>query len=85
MPKDETTAISLDDMLGKRAKIITGKALPGQPAQAKLTDRYGQTHYLLVEPTAGSVSEGDELVLVRKEGAVFVGAAPFSSDLRPSD
>jgi hypothetical protein len=82
MPKDETTAITLDELRGKRATIILGTAQPGNPTRATITDFHGQTHYLLVEPDNGTVTEGDELILVRREGDVFVGTSPFSTDFR---
>jgi hypothetical protein len=84
MPKDETTAISLEDLRGKRATILLGSATPGSPTRARITDFHGQAHYLLVEPDTGTVSEGDELILVRREGDVFVGTAPYSTDFQPT-
>lgn len=50
MPKDETTAVSGDSLVGRPAQILLGKASIGSPAQAKLTDEFGQTHYVMVEP-----------------------------------
>lgn len=50
LPKDESTAVSGDSLVGRQARIVLGDASIGQPAQAKLTDEYGQTHYVMVEP-----------------------------------
>jgi len=50
IPKDETTAISGDSLVGSSARILIGHASIGSPAQAKLTDKHGQTHYIMVEP-----------------------------------
>lgn len=50
IPKDETTAVSTDSFVGRVATITLGTARKGEPAQAKLTDRHGQTHYVMVEP-----------------------------------
>lgn len=82
MPKDETTAVDLDSLRGLRATICLGTASVGNPNRAVVRDHYGQFHYLMVEPDVGTVSEGDELILVRREGNVFVGTAPYSSDLK---
>lgn len=50
MPKDETTALSVTDLIGREATIILGECKIGKPAQAKLTDQFNQTHYILIEP-----------------------------------
>jgi len=48
--KDETTAVSSSSFLNKTAVITIGTARVGYPAQAKLTDKYGQAHYIMIEP-----------------------------------
>ena len=50
LPKDESSAISSDSLIGRQARIVLGHASMGLPAQAKLTDEYGQSHYIMVEP-----------------------------------
>lgn len=77
MPVDETTAIALDDLVGRRATIVVGTARSGSPARASVRDRHGQVHYVMVEPTdeRQSVGEGGTILLVRREGAHFVGLA----------
>lgn len=50
IPKDESTAVTGDSLVGSSARILLGYASIGSPAQAKLTDKYGQTHYVMVEP-----------------------------------
>lgn len=50
LPKDESSAISSDSLIGRQARIVLGHASIGLPAQAKLTDEYGQSHYIMVEP-----------------------------------
>lgn len=74
LPRDETTAVSEESLIGLEAVITLGRARKGSPAQARLRDRYGQTHYVMVEPEAdGMVFEtGDPVLLVmRAQGAVF--------------
>jgi len=57
MPREETEAVSEDSFIGLTAVVTLGTAKKGNPAEAKLTDEYGQTHYILVEPG----SDGSEL------------------------
>jgi hypothetical protein len=75
LPGDETTAISLDKLLGKRAEIVVGEARRGSPARGRVRDVHGQTHYVMVEPTddTGWLATGATALLVRREGDLFIG------------
>jgi membrane protein implicated in regulation of membrane protease activity len=75
LPHDETTAVSLDTLLGKRATVTVGTARRGSPAQARVRDIHGQSHYVMIEPhdDAHSVSEGETVLLVRREANIFIG------------
>ncbi len=77
MPGDETTAISLDSLVGKRAQITIGSARRGSPAQARVRDVHGQSHYVMVEPVTdgSSVGAGETVLLVAREGEIFIGLA----------
>ena len=50
LPTDETTAVSLDSLVGRRGHIVVGTASLGTPARAKVRDAFGHSHYVLVEP-----------------------------------
>jgi hypothetical protein len=73
IPQEETTAISRASFIGRAAIVTTGVATLGNPAQAKLTDEHGQTHYLLVEPEADGVQlpSGMTVILTGQAGVVF--------------
>nr|WP_314260580.1 YqiJ family protein [uncultured Devosia sp.] len=73
MPKEETEAVSTKAFVGRIATVFRGVAGPGAPAEAKLTDIHGKTHYLLVEPDQGEAAmpEGSEVLIVRQEGPVY--------------
>lgn len=75
VPRDETTAIGLDNLLGKRATVTVGTARRGSPAQARVRDVHGQSHYVMVEPTGDdqAACAGTTLLLVRREGDLFIG------------
>ncbi|WP_130802193.1 YqiJ family protein [Acinetobacter ihumii] len=67
LPKDETTAIYIEDLIGQQAEIILGIAKVSSPAQAKVKDQFGQTHYVLVEPEDDEVfQQGQIVILTRK-------------------
>jgi len=73
MPKDETTAIALDELVRRDAEIQIGTARAGSPARAKVIDRHGQAHNVMVEPhdAATQLNAGDTVLLVRREGETF--------------
>jgi len=77
MPHDETTAVSLDSLVGRRATVTVGTARVGSPARARVTDIHQQAHYIMVEPSerASAVETGGTLLLVRREGGIFIGLA----------
>lgn len=73
MPKEESDAVSTKAFVGRVATVFRGIARAGHPAEAKLTDIHGKTHYLLIEPDAGEADmpEGSEVVIIRQEGPVY--------------
>jgi len=73
MPKDETYVVSEDNFIGMVATLTLGHAEAGKPAQAKLMDKHGQTHYILVEPdnSANVFKQGEKGLIVSKNGALF--------------
>ena len=75
IPKDETTAIDLDDLVRRDAEIQIGTARAGSPARAKVIDVHGQAHFVMVEPhdQTLALNAGDTVLLVRREGQTFYG------------
>ncbi|URW76065.1 YqiJ family protein [Sphingomonas donggukensis] len=73
LPSDFTTAVPIEDMVGRGATIVVGRAEQGSPARARVTDQFGQAHYVMVEPdTPDQVfEEGEAVLLVRQQGAGF--------------
>ncbi|NQY12523.1 MAG: YqiJ family protein [Henriciella sp.] len=73
MPKEETDAVSRNAFIGAVATIIRGEAEQGKPAEAKLRDVNGTTHYILVEPDQSGLkfAQGNEVLLVKKSGSIF--------------
>lgn len=73
LPGDETTAVSELTFVGREAVVTLGTARHGEPAQAKLRDEHGQTHYVMVEPgdPFETFVQGTPVLLVQKNGARF--------------
>jgi hypothetical protein len=83
MPGDETEAVSEESFIGRIAVVTLGEARAGKPAQGKLSDQHGQTHYVMLEPAAsGEVFEtGASVLLIGQEGAVFQGIRNMDPNL----
>jgi len=75
MPRDETSAIGLDELVRREAEIQIGTARTGSPARAKVIDIHGQAHFVMVEPhdATTELQTGDTVLLVRREGQTFYG------------
>ncbi|MCL2178073.1 MAG: YqiJ family protein [Proteobacteria bacterium] len=73
LPKDESSAISLDALVGRAGIIVIGTARMGAAAQARVRDEHGRSHYVMVEPdNENSVFEtGTEILLVKRLGAKY--------------
>ncbi|KUF10539.1 OB-fold-containig protein [Pseudoponticoccus marisrubri] len=67
LPKTETEALS-ERHLGRRAGVVTqGTAARGRPAEVRVTDRYGNSHYLRAEPLRDEarIAQGTEVLVLR--------------------
>lgn len=80
-PEHETYAVSANSFVGRSAVITLGTAAAGQPAEARLRDEHGSTHYVRVEPLDPDdrFPTGTEVVLRRREGSVFRAVAAHRS------
>lgn len=82
MPKDETEAVSAASFIGRPAQITLGTAVHGSPAQARLKDKHGQSHYVMVEPDNEheSFTQGAQILLVRQAGSTFYAITDDRTD-----
>lgn len=75
IPKNESYAISINDLIGASATIIVGAAKLGTPTQAKVIDKYGSTHYVLIEPEDINdvFLEGEVVAISERNNTIFKG------------
>jgi hypothetical protein len=73
LPRDESEAVSSDSFLGCEAEITIGTARRGHPTEAKLRDKWGKTHYVLVEPEheAQFFPMGSRVLLLTRREHIF--------------
>lgn len=85
LPRDETTAVQVDALVGRVATILTGVAQPGSPARARVIDHHGHPHLVMAEPAnAGQrFAEGETVLLVERRAHHFAAVA-WENPLLPS-
>lgn len=73
IPTDETESVSENSFVGRLAVITLGRATCDKPAQARLHDKHGQAHYIMVEPDLdqGCFEQGTTVLIVRHDGTIF--------------
>lgn len=84
IPRDETSAVPLDSLVGRVAVVVNGTARVNYPAQARVRNEVGQQFYVHVEPDdpAAILVTGDAVLLVRQlSGARFQAIANPRPDL----
>ena len=74
MPGDETEAVARADLVGLSGSIVLGTARRGSPAQAKVRNTLGQTHYVMVEPEQDgeAFAAGETIVLTVCRANLFL-------------
>lgn len=83
IPSDESSAVSVDSFIGRTAVITLGTARAGAPAQARLKDQHGQSHYVMVEPDNSDqeLVSGMTVLLVRRVNSTFLAIENTSAAL----
>ncbi len=73
LPRDESSAISLDALIGRAGVIVIGTARIGVAAQARVRDEHGRSHYVMVEPDQedSTFEAGTEILLIKRLGAKY--------------
>jgi hypothetical protein len=87
LPQDESTAVGLDSLLGRRGTVTTGRAAAGSPARTHVLDRHGHPHFVMLEPHEAHlvIEEGDDVLLVRRDDNLFFGVPLQERVLAPLD
>lgn len=82
LPRDESSAVDPASFIGRTARVISGVARAGLPAEARLRDVFGTDHHVLVEPEEPDqvFPAGSIVLLVRQ-----IGGGRFSAIANPND
>jgi hypothetical protein len=73
LPRDESESVSRDSFLGCGGEITVGTARRGHPAEARVRDAFGRTHYVMVEPDneEQTFPAGSKVVLLKRHEAIY--------------
>lgn len=83
VPRDETSIVSEQSLVGRAGVVTGGQARRGFAAQARVRDAHGRTHYLMLEPDIDDeiFEPGAQVLIVRKVGPFYRGIANPHPDL----
>lgn len=67
LPKSESQSVSTRQLGRRKGTVTQGTATRGTPAEVRVTDRYGNTHYLRAEPMrdADTIPQGADVLVLR--------------------
>lgn len=84
IPRDETSAVRLETLVGRVAVVVNGTARANYPAEARVKNEHGQTHYVRVEPDGPDMQfgPGESVLLVKQiSGSRFLAIANPRPDI----
>jgi hypothetical protein len=67
LPKTETQSVARSSLARRMGVVTQGTARRDAPAEVRVTDRYGNSHYLRAEPMrdTDAISKGTEVLVLR--------------------
>lgn len=72
LPRDETSAIEISELIGRVGVVTLGTATHDQSAQIRVKDTHGQNHYVMAfSDTEDVLKQGDTVLLVSQTGVNF--------------
>ncbi|WP_300034539.1 OB-fold-containig protein [uncultured Roseobacter sp.] len=82
LPKTETTALSARHLGRRTGRVTQGTARRGSPAEVRVTDRYGNVHYLRGEPLKDDepIPAGSEVLVLRHRRDQGYRLVPLAAD-----
>lgn len=72
MPKDESSAVNEDSLIGRVGVVVLGVASATQAAQIRVKDSQGQQHYIMALADGGSdLPQGTAVLIVSRQGHLY--------------
>ena len=85
IPKDESYAIGLGDLVGRVGEVVVGPLDQGPPGRVSVADVHGNRHFVsaVAAPTSSPLPQGTLVLLVDRVDTRFV-AVKAGDELKPS-
>jgi hypothetical protein len=83
LPKDESSAVTFNALVGRAGVIVIGTARVGFAAQARVRDQHGRMHHVMVEPDQENIAfeVGTEILLIKYLGTKYQAILNPHADL----
>ena len=83
IPREETYAVSNDDLIGRVAEVTLGPLDQGPAGRVKVRDPHGNWHFLMAKAADGhaAIPIGAQVLLVDRSGPTFL-VIPAPAELR---
>ena len=85
IPKDESYAVGLGDLVGRVGEVVIGPLDQGPPGRVSVADVHGNRHFVwaVAAPESAPLPQGTLVLLVDRAGSRFV-AVQAGDELKPS-
>jgi len=86
IPKDESYAVGLGDLVGRVGEVVIGPLDQGPPGRVSVADIHGNRHFVLAvaAPSSSPLPQGTLVLLVDRVDTRFV-AVKADDELKPSN
>ncbi|MCP3369702.1 OB-fold-containig protein [Bradyrhizobium cajani] len=84
IPKDESYAVGLGDLVGRVGEVVVGPLDQGPPGRVSVADIHGNRHFVwaVAAPSSSPLQQGTMVLLVDRAGTRFV-AVQAEDELKP--
>lgn len=85
-PKDETSAFSPEQFIGRVGMVTIGTATGERPAEVKVVGPDGRAHYLMTVVSGEPVPQGGEVLILERDAAkgIYRGVRNTDANLSPA-
>lgn len=85
IPKDESYAVGLGDLVGRVGEVVIGPLDQGPPGRVSVADIHGNRHFVwaVAAPASSPLPQGTMVLLVDRDGTRFV-AVKADDELKPT-
>ena len=86
IPRDESYAVEIGDLVGRVGEVVVGPLDHGLPGRVRVKDVHGNLHFVAASaaPASDELEQGAPVLLVDRDGTHFLAIAAPADVTRPS-